>query len=130
MALRKVNIATTALTDNAGSFVNQTARRLHIRKSIGTLRPSSAWVIGDLVESSLDEVPTNQATVNDSRSHIALLTGGGEGGTGGLFGKDRVVLSWNRDDLVLDPDEALFVNNSDVSGAPPTRDSWNLFYQD
>jgi len=131
MPLRKALILTSTLANNAGSFVNQTARRLHIRKTIGTIWSNGNTVIGDVSQSSLDEVPVQQI-VDDSRSHIdhiTLATGGGTGGIGPTIAQ-RAVLNWNREDLVLDPDEALFVNTIDVAGAQPTASAWNLFYQD
>lgn len=131
MPLRKVNLATTILTDNVVSFVNVTSKRLHVMKVVGTNIGTAALVIGDLAESSLDEVPVGQNDVNDSRSHIAVTALSAIGGTGGINSPvDRVVLSFNKSDLVLDPDEALFVNNRDRVGAPNMLATWNLWYDD
>jgi len=130
MALRKANIATTTLANNAGSFVNQTNDRLHIRKIVGRIITPTA-VIGDDVSTSLDEIPVTQENVDDSRSHIAAAHSACIGGTGAVTGTTGlIVLSFNRDDLVLDPDEALFVNNRDIGGTPSIVVSWNLWYQD
>lgn len=131
MALRKVNLATTSLTDNVASFVNQTARRLHMRKLVGRATGSAATAAGDISKSSVDEIPDNQDSVNDSRSHIAVLDLATSGGTGAVAPvPQRLVISFNREDLVLDPDEAFFINNVDVVGAQPSLFTWNFWYQD
>jgi len=133
MPLRKAVIFASTLGDNAGSFVNETARTLHVRKIVGTLQIAPTIVALDRVASSLDEVPAQQGRVNDSRSHIALLMQGIGDATGaGLapYKPDRIVLSFNRDDLKLDPDEALFVNNTDLTGTPSIEAMWNIWYQD
>lgn len=130
MPLRKVLLRTSALGDNQASFVNQTARRLHIRKIVGNAYANAAVAVGDLARCSLDEVPVMQAAVNDSRSHIDDMAFG-VGATGDLVGsRQRTVLSFNRDDLFLDPDEAVFLNTLDTVGAPPVNWSYNIWYQD
>ncbi len=131
MPLRKVNLATTSLVDNVVSFVNVTAKRLHIMKVIGTGQATAAVVIGDIAESDLDEVPVGQGDVNDSRSHVARMALEATGGTGNInMNGTRAALSFNRNDLVIDPDEALFVNNRDRVGAPAVLFTWNIWYDD
>lgn len=129
--LRKVLIFTSALTNNAGSFVNQTARRLHIIISdISGLPESTAGAIGDASIASLDEVPTIQARSNDSRSHIQSASAQVIGGTGAIEAVyNNSSRRWNRNDLVLDPDEALFLNIEDTSGALDVGWAANLFYE-
>ncbi len=132
LLLRKVNVGSTSLTNNAASFVNQTADRLHIRKVVGrVVNTTTASTIGDSATSSLDEVPVAQNIVNDSRSHIAQIQGKAPGGTGSAEPvADNVMLTFERGQLFLDPDEALFVNNTDVSGAMAAVFMWNLWYED
>lgn len=78
---------------------------------------------------SIDEVPVNQLRTNDSRSHIvggAIKTGD----AGGIAPtKSAKVLSFNRGDLVLDTDEALFLNTADITGAPTVNTSVNVWYE-
>lgn len=131
MPLRKAQIATASIGDNVGSFVNETAKRLHIRKSIGIIFGRAADVIGETTTSSLDEVPVTQITTDDSRSHIDAAVYAVIGGTAAVIGPPaRAVLTFNRNDLVLDPDEALFVNNTGVVGTAAPNATWNLWYQD
>lgn len=131
-ALRKATVVVTALQDNAGSFVNVTAERLHIRElDLQPVSVSTAGVLGDAVTTSIDEVPVQQASVNDSRSHIMSISSAVEGGTGAIElstkGKSKL---FNRNDLVLDPDEALFVNTIDGGGTPAFRTNLNIWYED
>lgn len=132
LLLRKVVIVSTVLTDNAASFVNQTADRLHVRKLVG--RPNGtagAAALGDASRSSIDEVPVSQAGVNNSRSHIAQIGSKVIGGTGAVEAShDNIVLTFERGQLFLDPDEALFMNNTDIAGAMPSSFSWNIWYED
>lgn len=131
MPLRKVNIRTSALGNNSSSFVNQTARRLHIRKIVMSQGTNAATAIGDISVASLDEIPVAQFRVNDSRSHIMGIQWSHDGGTGSLAGQsNRLVLSFNRGDLFLDADEALFLNTEDVNGAPPVNTSVQVWYED
>jgi len=93
--------------------------------------PNAATVIGDIATASLDEIPVSQFRANNSRSHICGIQWANAGATGGIAGQsNRLVLSFNRDDLFLDPDEALFLNTEDVVGAPPVNTTVNVFYQD
>ncbi len=128
--MRKVLLRASTLGDNVASFVNQTARRLHIRKEVLGLSANAATAAGDAAILSMDEVPVNQVQTNDSRSHIDHVSwsGGATGDTKGSNG--RAVLNWNRDDFVLDPDEAIFMNVLDITGAPPLNATANLWYQD
>lgn len=130
MVLRKANITSSALTDNAASFVNQTARRLHIILSaLKGLPETTAAAVGDSAIASLDEVPLSQAKINDSRSHIQSAVAHTTGGTGAVeMAFTNSVYRWNRNELVLDPDEALFMNIEDVLGAPDVTFSANLMY--
>jgi len=132
LLLRKVLISSTTLTDNAASFVNQTADRLHIRKIVGKANPGGASTpIGDQALSSLDEVPVRQAAANDSRAHIASVSMQTVGGTGAIaFVSNETVLTFERGQLFLDPDEAIFENNQDIVGAPAVRFNWNIWYED
>lgn len=129
--LRKVLVTATALTDNAGSFVNQTADRLHIRKLVIKATPTGSSAIGDAATISVDEVPIGQHDVNDSRSHIGSATMTVVGGTGATGAQtDQEVLTFERGQLFLDPDEAFFINNTDVQGNPNFRGSAQFFYED
>lgn len=132
LLLRKVNVHSSTLTSNAASFVNQTADRLHMRKLVGRVtNESTAGVEGDTARSSFDEVPVNQSVVNNSRSHIAQIQAVVAGGTGTLDpNAANIVLTFERGQLFLDPDEAWFVNNADVSGALDVGFSWNCWYED
>ncbi len=130
-SLRKALMVTTTLANNAASFVNETNEDLHIRKIEGNIWFSGTSVVGDISQSSLDESPVAQNSIDDSRSHIAQVTAVVNGGTGAINGvPGQKVLSFNRGDLVLEPDEALFVNTVDVAGAAPTGSNWNIFYQE
>lgn len=131
MTLRKVNLSTSALTDNAVSFVNQTARTLHIRKSkiVGS-GSGTAAVLGDMQTASLDEVPISQAKVNDSRSHIQSANAQVIGGTGAIAAThENSYEVWGRDDLKLEPDEALFLNITDDVGALDMTWTATLHYE-
>jgi len=131
MALRKVLLNSGSEADNAASFVNQTARRLHIRKIVLRIEDSGASSIGEASGLSLDEVPVRQSNINDSRSHIGGQIFTVEGGTGAVAGKGtQLVLSFNRNDLVLDSDEALFMNTFTVVGPPVVSYSTNIWYED
>lgn len=130
MAWRKVNLSSNTLTDNAASFVNQTARRLHILRTVHRVNSTgSAAVVGDNVRSSLDEQPVAQASVNDSRAHISAVETTVVGGTGAIDLFPQVLVQdWPFNALVMDPDDAVFLNNTDVSGAAPTDTNVNLWY--
>ncbi len=131
MPLRKVLLSTTTVSNNAVSFVNQTARRLKIRKSIMGISSSEADSLGEANNASLDEVPVNQHRSNDSRSHIDYVKGNVGGGTGAIvMAPGRAVLSFGPNDLVLDPDEALFLNTQADIGSAIPRSTVNLFYED
>jgi len=132
LLLRKVNIRTSTLTDNAVSFVNQTADRLHMRKLVGrATNDGPASVLGDKALSSFDEIPVGQSDVTNSRAHIAQIEIAVTGGTGALAGiAQNIVLTFERNQLFLDPDEAWFVNNSDISGAGSFAFGWNIWYED
>ncbi len=94
-----------------------------------TINESTAGVLGDAASASLDEIPVAQDIVNDSRAHICGVQAAVSGGTGALeAASDKIVLSFRRNDLVLDPDEALFVNTNDISGALDVTFSTNLWY--
>jgi len=95
-----------------------------------TVGANAAVAVGDIAHFSLDEIPVTQLRINDSRSHVMGLIWGA-GATGDLAGSsERLVLSFNRDDLVLEPDEALFLNSEDIVGTPPVNATVNAFYQD
>lgn len=130
--LRKALIATTTLQDNSGSFVNVTAKNLHIRKIKLFIRPGGVQVAGDAAMASVDEVPTFQAETNDSRAHIlsAKFQNHEAAGDGPITSKPADTITFNRDQLVLEPDEALFLNTRDDGGAPTTNTSCNIWYED
>lgn len=130
MAWRKVLLSSNVLTDNAASFVNQTARRLHILRTVHRLASTgSAAVLGDNVRSSLDEQPIAQASVNDSRAHISGIETTTLGGTGTIdLAPVILVQDWPFNALVMDPDDAVFLNNTDVSGAVPADANCNIWY--
>ncbi len=131
LLLRKVVVRSTTLTDNAASFVNQTADRLHLRKLVGRIRARSSMAIGDIAASSFDEIPVFQGDVNDSRAHIAEMSIQTSGGTGAIGAvSNNIVLTFERNQLFLDPDEAWFMNNQDEVGAPPIEAAWNIWYED
>jgi len=131
LVLRKVNLSTSALTDNAVSFVNTTGEDLHMRKTVlKGAGQSTAGALGDNQTASLDEVPVTQAFVNDSRSHIQSAQAQVTGGTGAIDATyNNSVMAWGRGDLVLEPDEALFLNITDVSGALDLNWTATLFYE-
>ncbi len=132
MALRKATIVSSSLADNAGSFVNVTSDRLHIRMlDLTTIPESTPGAIGDAANCSIDEVPVGQADINDSRSHLMNVSATVNGGTGGIEATTpSKVLPFNRNDLVLDPDEAIFMNNTDISGALDVTFNLNVWYED
>ncbi len=131
MLLRKVLLTTTAQTDNAASFVNQTADRLHMRKLVGRMLGSAADTLGETNVSSFDEIPVRQSAVNDSRAHIAQIDYKVIGGTGAVTGESAgIVLTFERGQLFLDPDEAWFVNNNAGVGSAAPRSGWNIWYED
>lgn len=132
MSWRKVNVAAAAAGDNAASFVNATDERLHIRKIVLRLRSSgSAAALGDNIRASIDEVPVAQGGINDSRSHIIDVDSTTEGGTGAVdLAARQAQISFPRNGLVLDPDEALYLNITDVSGTPPFSAAANIWYED
>lgn len=131
--LRKVLLATATLQDNAQSFVNLTAETLHIKKIVIFGQIRGTLVATDEVRISLDEVPAIQLGIDDSRSHIV----GGECvnssvSTNGAIvpGRFYAVLTFDRGELMLDPDEAFFLNTSDVSGAATFVGRCNIWYED
>jgi len=132
LLLRKVLVRSSTLTDNAASFVNQTADRLHMRKLVGRVQSESTnLVIGDAARSSLDEIPVDQSSVNNSRAHIAVIEMVMAGGTAAVKGVPaNIVLTFERNQLFLDPDEAWFMNNQDIIGAPDVGFTWNIWYED
>lgn len=134
MPLRKVNLAFNATpSNNMASFTNVTARRLHIRKSIGTCIMGPTLVALESATIELAERSTTVADVNDSRALIdvmRLVAGDATGYGLAVQPQQRAVLAFNRNDWVLDTDESTFVNGNDINGAPPLRGNWNLFYED
>jgi len=131
LLLRKVNISVITSQNNAGSFVNQTADRLHARKIVMTGNSRQADTIGEINLCSLDEIPVAQANVNDSRAHIGQVTVVGTGGTASVaLDSDKLVLTFERNQLFLDPDEAWFINTLAVVGAATPRFSTNIWYED
>lgn len=132
MPLRKALLFATAVTDNAASFVNVTSKRLHIRKLVGNIIGSINDSLGETNTMSIDEVPVDQSKTNDSRSHIMVVGSSVTGGTGAIsFNSRKQTLSFNRNDLVLDPDEAIFMNNdARVGSAASVLHSLNVWYED
>lgn len=128
--LRKVVLSSSTLSDNAASFTNVTGERLHARKIHGTAHSTAVGAIGDAAVSSLDEVPTAQFSVDDSRAHIghAIISGFEASGSG--TSTTPFYMEFDRGDLFLDPDESWFVNNFDETGAPPVDTNWNIWYED
>jgi len=85
--------------------------------------------LGDNVRSSLDEQPVAQASVNDSRAHISGIEATTIGGTGVIdLAPVILVQDWPFNALVMDPDDAIFLNNTDVSGAVPVDTNCNVWY--
>lgn len=134
LKLRKVMLFSTQLDNNVASFVNTTAKNLHIMRTVHQMTIQGVLVAADAALSSLDEVPVAQVQVNDSRSHIsAVAVGSGTFSTnGGLnpSGTPQLVLNFRRNDLVLEPDEALFLNNVDGAGTPTVNTRVNIWYDD
>lgn len=134
MPLRKAKLyATGTPADNMASFVNVTSKRLHLMKLVQTARMLATIVALDSMKVSIDEVPVAQANTNDSRSHIMEVdqqigdaTGAGLAPTNAA----KAVLSFNRNDLVLDSDEAIFMNGIDVAGAATIEAGLNVWYDD
>ncbi len=132
MALRKATLVSSSLGNNVASFVNVTAETLHIRMlDLVGLPESTAGVIGDSSICSIDEVPIDQSLVNDSRSHIMSVAATVQGGTGGVEATaPSKVLPFNRNDLILKPDDAIFMNITDVSGSLDETYTLNVWYED
>lgn len=132
MALRKALVQSSSIQDNAASFVNVTAERLHIRMlHLFNTPEGTAAVVGDAQIASVDEVPVLQAQVNDSRSHIMSISPVAIGGTGTIVASsEHLILPFNRNDLVLDPDEALFLNIKDIVGNLDQGIGLNVWYED
>lgn len=130
MPLRKALLSSSSLQNNAASFTNLTNDRLHIRKlDLSTKSSGTAAVLGDAAGCSIDEVPVFQSSTNDSRSHIMAVSSQVIGGTGAIESNTPArVLSFNRGDLVLDPDESIFMNTEDISGAMSVRFNLNIWY--
>lgn len=130
--LRKINLRTTSLTDNAASFVNESKDDLNIRKIFLTIRnTSTAVTIGERVSASVDELPVKQDAVTDSRAHILEANGAATGGTGAVaFTGGKASITFERGQLVLEPDEALFLNVQDLVGTPTVSINVNIFYED
>ncbi len=134
MVLRKANVSVSGTpTSNMGSFVNVTARRLHIRKLDLSFIISATVVALDQMALGVDEVPVAQQGTNDSRSHIMAVRGIVGDATGAglaqVNGASKI-LSFNRGDLVLDPDEALFLNAANIVGDPTFDGNLNIWYED
>lgn len=134
LKLRKVLLFSTALNDNAASFVNTTAKNLHIMRIVHQATVQGVLVAADSMLSSIDEVPVAQAQVNDSRSCISVVqVGSGTFSTnGGLNpgGVTQLVQNFRRNDLVLEPDEAIFLNNVDGAGTPTVNTRAIIWYDD
>ncbi len=132
MAWRKVNLASSSLAANAASFVNQTARDLHLLLTDHNIGPGvSVSVLGDTLASSLDEQPTAQHDVNDSRQHISSVRTCVQGGTGSTqLLPNSKVLAFPRNALVMRSDDAIFLNNEDQVGAPDADINVNIWYDD
>lgn len=131
MGLRKVHLYTTTLQDNAVSWVNETDRKLYIKKISLRCSLGAGAVLGDIADASIDEVPVGQQDVNNSRSHIMGVRACIVGGTGAITGPmERATERFAKGELVLEPDEAVFLNTTDVNGAPPFAASCNIWYDD
>lgn len=131
MPLRKALVSSSSLQDNAASFVNVTAKQLNIRKlDLKSLSESTAAALGDSARCSIDEVPADQSSLNDSRSHIMSLDVAPIGGTGAVeVLQQQKVLSFNRGDLVLDPDDAIFMNIVNIVGSLDVGFALNIWYE-
>jgi len=77
----------------------------------------------------LDEVPTNQAGVNDSRAHISNVIEAAEGTPTSIHNSAQLVQSWPKGALVLQPDEGIFMNNAE-SGTATGSARANIWYED
>lgn len=81
----------------------------------------------------LAEQSTAQANTNDARGLLDCIRMAiGDGTNAGLITnpQHRAVLAYNRNDLVMDTDDSLFINGIDVNGAPNITGGWNLYYED
>lgn len=134
LKLRKVMIFSVAFGNNVAAFVNTTGKDLHIMRIVHALTIQGTLVSADSAISSIDEQPVAQAQVNDSRAHISsVAVGSGTFSTnGGLnpSGTPQLVTNYRRGDLVLEPDEALFMNNIDGAGTPTINARANIWYDD
>jgi len=129
MTLRKALIRSTALQNNAGSFVNVTAKVLHIRKLKLSLRVTGAMVAGDQAGMEIAEVPVLQQATNDSRALIAEVSTI-IANTVAINDKGQDTITFERNQLKLEPDEALFMNTEDRVGAPNIEAHCNVWYED
>lgn len=125
MALRKVHLTTTALGDNRASFVNTTGDRLHIRKINLIMIIAGTPVVTDQAAGELAESPVFQSNTTDSRSVLALSRA--SGAPGGGAERDKIALG--RNDLIVDPDDALFLNTDDTTGTPTIRCDCTIWYE-
>ncbi len=132
MPLRKVNVFSSALTDNAASFTNVTSSTFDLLKlDLATVSESTAGALGDAAECSIDEVTTRQSASNDSRNHIMHITAAVIGGTGAVEASPaQKIMSFRKGDLELRSDDSLFMNNTDVSGALDIGFALNIWYDD
>lgn len=132
--LRKALIAVTTLQDKAGSFVNLTATKLHIRKLVLSQQIHGTLVAGDRAGASVDEVPEYQADDNDSRSNILELeTYAGNITTSGSLAlglRNKDMMIFDQGELTLDPDDAIFLNTKDILGAPTVNTKLRVWYHD
>ncbi len=134
MPLRKVLVRVAGQgSNNMGSFTNVTSKRLHMIMLDLNFRIIATIVALDNAAMSVDEVTTAQRNTNDSRAHImglAQIVGDATGAGLATTNPAMKILRFNRNELVLDRDESLFMNGQDVVGGA-TFESWlNIWYDD
>ncbi len=134
MPLRKVNLfVSTTPSANLASFTNVTARRLHIRKTKLVLQIIATFVAFDGIVLELAESAADQSSITDSRSLLDLVSTFIGDATGAGLSQNNAAqsqMAYNRGDLVLDPDESLFMNAIDVAGSPTARMNALIYYED
>lgn len=130
VVLRKALVAAATLQNNAGSFLNLTNDKLHIRRIQAKLRVRGTIVALDEATLSIDEEPVAGHATNDSRAH--LLDVKVKIGDVGSFGNNQAqdIIFFERGELVLDSDDAIFMNTVDDGGAPTVLATMNIYYED
>jgi len=128
MPLRHVQLVATALGDNQTSFTNTSDSTLKFRKLLIEAMMTGGLVANDQARFSLDEIPIAQIATNGSRSHIIGVVV--KVGTDLTSGRATKQIALAGDDLVLRPDESVFLNTTDVTGAATVECNVGIWYED